>query len=43
MKIFLTGGSGFIGQNFIKLLYQKDILFMLLQEKQNFENKILNG
>ena len=33
MVIFLTGGSGFIGKNFLKLALSKVTLFMLYPEK----------
>ena len=35
MKIFITGGTGFIGSNFINLAHQKGINFIALKNKNS--------
>lgn len=43
MKIFLTGGSGFLGSNFINAIPKKITIFAITRNKKNLKKNILGS
>ena len=43
MKIFLTGGSGFLGSNFIKKIPKKYIVYAITRKKNNLTQHVQNN